>query len=179
MARRRHLPLSATPTIRRATPADAATIAGIQVRAHEWAYRDLLPPHPLPTDERIAERTRVWRTQLDAADPRHSFVAEVDGVAVGFVTVGPSDDARAGEVFAIYLEPHVVGTGVGRALFAHAQAALTARGFSDAVLWVLENNARARRFYELAGWSSDGARKDSERNGHVRHEVRYHARLRQ
>lgn len=29
--------------------------------------------------------------------------------------------------------------------------------FRTAVLWVLESNERARRFYEVAGWKRDGA----------------------
>ena len=43
---------------------------------------------------------------------------------------------------------------------------LTARGFTDAILWVLVGNQRARRFYEAAGWTCDGAEK-SERVGAV------------
>jgi len=39
-------------------------------------------------------------------------------------------------------------------------------------LWVLEENARARRFYERAGWASDGTRKDELRDGRARHELR-------
>ena len=182
LARRRHVPLTVHAEIRRATAADAAAIARIQVHGHEWAYRDLLPPHPLPTDERIAERTRAWPSQLAADSSRRSFVAERDGAAIGFVTCGPAADptlADCGEVFALYLEPAVVGSGVGRALFEHAVADLQARGFDIAVLWVLESNERARRFYERAGWTPDGAHKDTERNGHVRCEIRYQTRLRQ
>ena len=166
--------------LRRATPADAATIAGLQVRGSDWAYRALLPPNPLPAEERLAQRTRVWLTGLAPDGERRSFLAEEDGVALGFVTCGSAEDAglvATGEVFAIYLEPHAVGRGVGRALFAHAVADLTARGFHDAVLWVLEGNERARRFYERAGWATDGARKDYERNGALRHEVRYRSPL--
>jgi RimJ/RimL family protein N-acetyltransferase len=32
-------------------------------------------------------------------------------------------------------------------------------GFSELILWVLERNARARRFYEAAGLSPDGVSK--------------------
>jgi hypothetical protein len=33
-------------------------------------------------------------------------------------------------------------------------------GFGDAILWVLEGNDRAQRFYEIGGWVLDGAAKD-------------------
>ena len=38
---------------------------------------------------------------------------------------------------------------------------LKALGFERALLWVLERNTRARRFYEKCGFSPDGASKDS------------------
>ncbi|HEU5369692.1 MAG TPA: GNAT family N-acetyltransferase, partial [Ktedonobacterales bacterium] len=78
-----------------------------------------------------------------------------------------------GEVRAIYLAQAAAGKGIGRALFAHAVADLRARGYQRATLWVLESNARARRFYEVAGWRPDGARKTEERPGALLREVRY------
>jgi GNAT superfamily N-acetyltransferase len=36
---------------------------------------------------------------------------------------------------------------------------LRGRGFHDAVLWVLEDNPRTRRFYEKHGWRPDGGAK--------------------
>jgi hypothetical protein len=41
------------------------------------------------------------------------------------------------------------------------------------VLWVLEGNARARHFYECAGWAVDGARKDDVVAGVPVGEIRY------
>jgi GNAT superfamily N-acetyltransferase len=80
---------------------------------------------------------------------------------VGFVSFGPSRDENAtpstGEVPAIYVDPSVMGTGVGRELLEAATAALREAGYARATLWVLEANERARRFYEKAGWAWDGA----------------------
>jgi RimJ/RimL family protein N-acetyltransferase len=52
-------------------------------------------------------------------------------------------------------------------------AAMRARASGDAVLWVLEDNPRARRFYEREGWALDGERKDDEYLGIRVAEVRY------
>ena len=51
---------------------------------------------------------------------------------------------------------------------------LCAEGYHSATLWVLVTNDRARRFYEAAGWSRDGAEK-TERIGGAASitEVRY------
>lgn len=95
----------------------------------------------------------------------------------GFVATGPSrdDDAEAstGEVYAIYIEPGLIGTGLGRRLFAHAADALRAQGFTRATLWTLEGNARTRRFSEAAGWRADGARKTERWEDCEPVEVRY------
>jgi GNAT superfamily N-acetyltransferase len=166
--------------IRRASVDDAAAIAGVQMRSSQWTYRGLMPDAHLDgraTAERIAERERNWQAQLAADSPRHAFVAERDGRLLGFAIGGPAEDVMlgsdCGELYAIYVEPDVVGSGVGRALFAAATEDLRTRGFLRAVLWVLEGNARARRFYEKAGWLPDGVTKIDERPDHVRHELRY------
>jgi RimJ/RimL family protein N-acetyltransferase len=50
-------------------------------------------------------------------------------------------------------------------------------GYGEAVLWVLEDNPRARRFYERTGWSLDGGVKDDSHLGVSVTEVRYRIRL--
>ena len=46
--------------------------------------------------------------------------------------------------------------GVGRMLMAEARRRLAEDGFSEAILWVLQGNDRARSFYEREGWEPDG-----------------------
>jgi RimJ/RimL family protein N-acetyltransferase len=55
---------------------------------------------------------------------------------------------------------------------ATALGALRKEGFRRVTLWVLEGNARARRFYEAAGLVPDGARQLLEMGTPVP-EVRY------
>jgi hypothetical protein len=38
-------------------------------------------------------------------------------------------------------------------------------GYREAILWVLAGNERARRFYEAAGWTLDGAQKTEHIGG--------------
>jgi ribosomal protein S18 acetylase RimI-like enzyme len=167
-------------SIRPAQTHDAAEIARIHVRTWQAAYRAQLPDAYLKSlDAEIEQRTARWERAIANAASRHQRQLVVqDGEQVaGFVTFGPSedepDDAQIGEVYAIYVDPGSWGRGFGRELFAAAESGLTAAGFGAATLWVLETNARARRFYEAAGWAADGAEK-TERQGEVElHEVRY------
>jgi GNAT superfamily N-acetyltransferase len=149
-----------TLDIRPARPADAEAVAQVHVASWRHAYRGLIPDDYLDRLS-VEDREAMWRGAFADPDPRSgAFVAEQDGRVVGFAAFGPSrdDDARegTGEVPAIYLDPAVVGSGIGRALFAEANAALREVGFTSATLWVLEANAPARRFYEKAGWTWDG-----------------------
>jgi GNAT superfamily N-acetyltransferase len=157
--------------IRKATGADADGIARVQERGWQIAYADIFPVPELARGGFI--QPGRWRERLDVPPPGWStFVAVEDGV-VGFVSVGPSrDEQGTGELYAIYVHPEQWSTGAGRALMLRAEEQLRTE-YGEATLWVLEQNSRARRFYERAGWSPDGARKQEERWGVSAPEVRY------
>jgi RimJ/RimL family protein N-acetyltransferase len=163
--------------VRTAVEADARAIAEIHVADWRWAYKGLVPDGLLDSLS-VDRREEMWRRGFARGRAGWAvFVAERDGTVIGFVGCGPGmdDDAgdETGEVYAIYLRPDVVGTGVGRALFARATDHLRQFGFRRATLWVLANNARTRRFYEIAGWRPDGTEKLQDWDGHQLHEVRY------
>jgi ribosomal protein S18 acetylase RimI-like enzyme len=165
--------------IRLAAAADGATIASLNIRAWQWAYRGQLPdPYLDGLSARIERATIGWTESITQPTPSHRiWVAEQAGVVVGFASTGQSRDqdatAATAEVYTIYLERAVARTGIGRMLFAHAVEDLHRRRYAAATLWVLETNERARRFYEVAGWQADGATKVEERAGVVLRELRY------
>src|SRR5262249_55133274 len=106
-----------------------------------------------------------------------TYVAEGHGRTVGWVSIGPSRDEHGiGELYAIYVDPEEWSRGAGRALIRRAEERL-AEEYAEATLWVLEDNPRARRFYEAAGWRTDGARQSIQRLGVSPPEVRYRKRL--
>ena len=75
------------------------------------------------------------------------------------------------------MHPQHWGTGVGRALIEAGEDELRRLGHRDAILWVLDDNPRARRFYERAGWSVDGEAREIHIFGFDVAEVRYTKRL--
>ena len=143
----------------------------MQVETWQAAYAHALPREQLESQS-VEERTKMWR----AWPP--TFVAEVDGRIVGFVAVGASRDEGAdGELFSIYVHPEHWGTGVGRALIEAGETRLRELGHAEALLWVLDDNPRARRFYEAAGWSADGTKRQIEVFGFQVPEARYEKKL--
>jgi GNAT superfamily N-acetyltransferase len=162
--------------VRQAVSADARAIETIRVKGWRTAYRGVFPAVEL--DAMPIDETR-WLHRLNEPPPGWSIVvAEHEGKLVGFAATGPSRDEQGiGELYAIYVAPDEWSRGAGRALIAEAEDALRVK-YDEATLWVLEQNPRARRFYELGGWSLDGARKAEERWGVRAPEVRYRKRLR-
>lgn len=135
-------------------------IALVHVRTWQVAYAHAFPSERL-RDISVEVRAERWQ-QLLAEQPvsEQTLVAELGGEIVGFASTGPArEDPDRGELFAIYVLPDAWGSGAGRALMAGALAHLVESRFGDALLWVLEDNPRARRFYERAGWNTDGLTK--------------------
>lgn len=166
--------------IRAATLDDVDALGRVHAASWRVAYAHLGPGF-LATVE-AAERAGVWERVLnDTAQHGDVYVSVVDGALNGFVNIRRSRDEGApdsvGEVIALYVEPGAWSTGCGRALMGVAIDELTRRGFAEATLWVLEDNDRARRFYEIAGWVPDGARLEEEWRTALVSEVRYRRSL--
>jgi GNAT superfamily N-acetyltransferase len=106
------------------------------------------------------------------AETHRLTVAERDGRIIGFSYLGPSEEDGVGELCAIHVDPAEIGTGVGRELMRDALVHLAGLG-DRAVLWVLDGNDRARRFYAKAGWSPDGVTRDEVMGGDPTHQLRY------
>lgn len=127
---------------------------------------------------RAQDRAENWRRAMSNPRPgRHVRVIELDGSVVGFAAFGAvSDDpdgADIGELYAINLDPDVWRRGLGRTLLDEVVGTLAADGYAAAVLWVVSENARARRFYEAEGWVADGEERDAEVLGAQVYEARY------
>lgn len=170
--------------IRPARIEDAEALATIHVRSWQAAYAGLIPQQYLDNLTVDARRVDRWRQSLAATawPSSGTIVAELDGRVVAFVGISSSrdddlDSATVGEVLLIYALPEAWGRGIGRALMNSAIAALIDAGFSSAVLWVLDTNQRARRFYEAGPWRSDGATKREDRGQFVLQEIRYRCEL--
>jgi GNAT superfamily N-acetyltransferase len=161
--------------IRRARPDDAAAVAEVHTRTWQAAYEHVFGAERLARIDE-ARRLSSWQRTLAGGDAP-VWVAVDDGRVVGFAMIGDSrEDEREGELYAIYVVPEAWGTEAGRALMGVASDALRKR-YATAILWVLDDNPRARRFYEREGWAPDGAEKTDEFLGLRVREVRYRVTL--
>jgi ribosomal protein S18 acetylase RimI-like enzyme len=165
-------------TIRRAESGDAEAVARIHVESWNVAYRGIMPDDVIARTD-LAYRTAIWAQRLTDRDWPVLLIEE-QGKAVAFCqmipTPDPDDDpTRVGHITSLHVLPHLRGKGLGRMLLERVFAEFRQRGFDEVTLWVLEENRRARAFYEKHGFHLDGGSRPYP-NTNVP-EVRYRVKL--
>lgn len=149
-------------TVRRQKLADVRAVSRVRARAWRAAYAGLVPGSFLdamePTPGSVARDEERFRAR---GDDVHSFIAHQDAAVVGFAVAGPDRDVGppAGEIWAIYVDPLHWGRGIGGILLGTAVDALRETNRDPIALWVLEDNAAARGFYEHEGFVWTGERR--------------------
>ncbi|MFF7684534.1 GNAT family N-acetyltransferase [Streptomyces syringium] len=167
--------------VREMAETDIEAVSGLRVTGWQTAYAGVVPQPYLDamTVEDDARQRRTWFTR--SRGQVLDLVAVDEGAnPVGWASLGRyrgEGERRPGELYALYVRPDVIGTGVGRRLLQEAHRHAVARRFDNMLLWVLRDNPRARRFYETAGYAADGA-VQSDLYGEVElTEVRYRRAL--
>ena len=184
-------------TIRLACPDDAGSVISVWAESWQAAYAGLMPADFLARvtgPDSVTRRTSELAHQL--ADERFRcglIVADTvpadgrgAGGVIGYARYGPQRDAGGparplpatpahgghAELYAIYVRPRMWSAGAGRSLIAEVIGRVAALGYATLSLWVLAANSRARRFYELSGFTATGESKAEDRFAGVT-EVRY------
>jgi ribosomal protein S18 acetylase RimI-like enzyme len=131
-------------TLRAARPEDAEAIAEIWQLGWQDGHLGFVP------QELVEARTEAsFRKRASERIP-DTTVATIDGTVAGFAMV--VDD----EVEQVYVSSAYRGSGVAKILIGEAERQVKANGHSKAWLAVVAGNARARAFYERAGWVDEG-----------------------
>ncbi|MGB2874164.1 MAG: GNAT family N-acetyltransferase [Gaiellaceae bacterium] len=133
--------------IREARPDEAELLAGIQRDASVAALAHIYPPerYPFPMDE----IRRRWAQAV--SDPEVTVVvAETDRQPAGIAGY------RSVWLDGLYVLPGLWGRGIAGELHDHVLDQLRGLGSERCHLWVLEDNHRARHFYERRGWHENG-----------------------
>ena len=131
-------------TLRSGSQPDASAVAEIWRLGWRDGHLGLVP------EELVEARTDESFRARAAERVSEMTVAVVDGAIAGFVLV--VDD----EVEQVYVSASHRGTGVADALLSEAERQVQANGRPEAWLAVVAGNARARAFYERAGWRDEG-----------------------
>lgn len=130
-------------------------VRDIQSYEESWkyAYKNIIPQSYL---ESIP--AGHWASNLDK-DGMNTIVLIEDDRYVGtssYCKSRFSEFSNFGEIVSIYFLPQYIGKGYGKLLMAAAVGELEQLGFDEIFLWVLEDNLRARKFYEKEGFTPSG-----------------------
>jgi GNAT superfamily N-acetyltransferase len=165
--------------------ADADAIGSVHARA--WsAYAGILSNTGTGPFS-IEWRQKQWRERLQAMESGTALPSDEsprsicilvslhpsDSRIFGLVTAGlvrdhpalPALPAGCCELTSLNVEPEAWGSGAAQALMAAALNCMRQKGYANAVLWTMEKNARAIRFYEKEGWALDGVQREDEAEG--------------
>lgn len=129
---------------------DLFAISRIYERSWKYAYSGIIPKSYLD-----GIPSGKWIPHLDNAK-MNTLVAVEKGEFIGTASYCKSrfsDFKDFGEIVSIYFLPEYMGKGYGKKLIKAVIEELMKLGYRDILLWVLEDNKRARVFYEKAGFT--------------------------
>ncbi len=134
---------------------DLSDVANINVLAWKYAYKDILSPHFLENIS-LKEKVRNWQNGFEKYSDLIRLVMILDDKVIGYaigaqnrhLDLVPNSES---ELYAIYLNPHFIDRGHGRELFKHFSKVIKDNSFKSMCVWVLEQNMKARGFYEKMG----------------------------
>ena len=143
--------------IRLAQEKDLASMFRISVATHQTGYGDFIPAHRRADfDAKYSisdknEQIYIGKMAKRLTDPHwHTWVAENDGVIVGYTLAQDSSESlflKRG----LFVLPEKQGMGIGKSLFA---ASLKGVKRGEIRLSVLTDNLRAKRMYENFGFEA-------------------------
>jgi GNAT superfamily N-acetyltransferase len=138
-------------TLRPATPADEPTLRSLAERLVSFPLPAWRTGHSIAN----ADAAAMIEAVTGGRDDNEVFIAERGGRPVGCLHILVMKDFFGdshGHVSVLAAAADAEGSGVGRALMAHAGQWTARRGLTLMTLNVFAGNARARRFYDRNGW---------------------------
>lgn len=138
---------------RHATPEDAPQIAALHALSWQNTYRGILSDEYLDSGVE-PERLEVWQQRLAVPAEKQWIWLAVEGSKLhGFVCVlGDHDPVWGSLIDNLHVHPDLKGQGLGARLMRESAAWIKENcAMKRFYLWVYEENAPARKFYEKLG----------------------------
>lgn len=128
-------------------------ISNIYEQSWEYAYQGIIPKEYLDGIPKGRWAEGIKRDGIE------NFLLIENEMMIGTASISKSRWERHsdyGEIVSIYLFPGYIGKGYGKFLLKRCMEELKTRDFHKILLWVLEDNHSARKFYEKSGFSCSG-----------------------
>lgn len=145
--------------IRYAKVEDASSLSRVYSNSFNKAFEGIIPESILQekfTFERIQERM-IKELKEDVVK---NIIMFKDEEPIGMLSYTKAEDEDLGDscadIWRIYLEPECWNQKLGVELMNWVLKELKEKGYEKAILWVIEDNKRARKFYDNLGFKYDG-----------------------
>lgn len=145
-------------------------ISKIYESSWKYTYKNIIPQNYLNSIP-----TGQWANSINKIGMNNLVLIE-HGSLIGTASFCKSrweKYSEYGEIVSIYFLPDYIGKGYGRLLLNKCIKELKQCGFSKVLLWVLEDNHRARKFYEKNGFIYSEVFRDDNIGGKDIREVLY------
>lgn len=149
---------------------DPFEISNIYEESWKYAYQNIIPQDFLDSIP-----VGKWADRV-TAEGIYSLVLTKESVLIGTASFCRSrwqEYSGCGEIISIYLLPEYIGKGCGGPLLNACLDELKKMGFKRILLRVLEDNHRARRFYEKCGFTFSGDCQTEQIGGKTLRELMY------
>lgn len=128
---------------------DKMEISRIYEESWKHAYKNIIPQEFLNSIERGR-----WVSVLDLPS-WNTVVCIENGEYIGTSSFSKSrfqEYLSHGEIISIYMRPEYMGKGYGTKLLGYVIKELSRQGYSELLLWVLDDNHLAKEFYKRNGF---------------------------
>lgn len=140
--------------IRRATAGDAQILAYIQTESWKAAFQNILEVEDLKQCTNLERATAMYQKLLDAKKG-NGYILEVEGkphcIAWWDAACDPDMSGYA-ELICIHSLPDNWRKGFGSKMMEQVLSDMEKAGYAHTLLWVFDQNERARKFYEAKGF---------------------------
>lgn len=145
--------------IRYADIGDSDILGAIHSQSLIASFKGIIPDGFLYENFSYEKRKNGLHGELIKGSPKTAIIYK-DNHPAGMISFGDSryseKEESLIEIWRIYILPAYWRTGVGTKLMTWGMNEIRNEGFKKAELWVLEENLRARHFYEKLGFRHDG-----------------------
>ena len=142
-------------SIKKAQLKDIETLSRIHSTSLIAAFGGLFPEEIVMQFFGFERRLKGFAKELEKGQPVNFLVYDEDE-AIGILSYGPSrhmevDDDTI-EIWRVYFLPGYWGRGAAAIAMDLIMKKIQEAGYKKVILWVMEENLRARRFYEKSGF---------------------------
>lgn len=148
--------------IRRACAGDEHALAYIQTESWKAAFKGILSDEDLERSTNIDKATAMYKRLLEE-NMGNGYILEVSGKphAIAYWDKTRENDMEGfAELICIHSLPDNWRKGYGSLLMDRVLEDVAAAGYKKVMLWVFDENTRARRFYEAKGFKKGAKQKE-------------------